>query len=125
MGIRETDVEPETWSDSVRGKVSFRTIFRAAAHRGDFTLGVTDVGTGGGLGHHRHELAEIYFVLCVDGTPLEIDDKQHVVGAGTAAYIPGNSEHGIRNSGTGPLRFFHVFAVGSFEEIEDRFTGRR
>lgn len=63
-------------------------------------------------------------MLSGDGT-LEIDRVQHVVGAGTTTYIPGDTEHGIRNSGSGPLRFFYVFAVGSFEEIEYRFTGRR
>ena len=49
----------------------------------------------------------------------------YTVTTGTAAYIPGNSEHGIRNTGTGPLRFFYVFAVGSFAEIEYRFTSQQ
>ena len=53
---------------------------------------------------------------------LTIDGKEYAVGSGTAAYVPSNSEHGIRNTGEGSLRFFYVFAVGSFDQIEYRFT---
>jgi mannose-6-phosphate isomerase-like protein (cupin superfamily) len=122
--ISEADVERETWSDPVRGKVGFRTIFGGATTTGDFTAGVTDLEVGGWLGHHRHEPSEIYYVLDGAGT-LTIGEEDHAVSAGTAAYIPGNSEHGIRNTGDGPLRFFYAFAVGSFEDIEYRFTAQQ
>ena len=39
-------------------------------------------------------------------------------------HIPGNSDHAIRNTGNGPLRLFYAFAVGSFDQIEYRFTGQ-
>ena len=118
--IRETDVERETWSDS-RGRVGFRTIFGGVDIPGDFTAGVADLDAGGWLGHHRHEPAEIYYVLDGEGA-LTVDGEDLPVTAGMAAYIPGNSEHGIRNTGTRPMRFFYVFAVASFDEIEYRFT---
>lgn len=52
-----------------------------------------------------------------------IDGEEHAVSAGKAVYIPSNSEHGIRNSGDDPLRFFYAFAVGgSFDQIEYHFT---
>jgi mannose-6-phosphate isomerase-like protein (cupin superfamily) len=118
--VHETDVERETWSDS-RGQVAFRTIFGGRNIPGDFTAGVTYLDTEGWLGHHRHEPAEIYYVLDGEGS-LTIDGEDHAVSGGMAAYIPSNSEHAIRNTGTSPMRFFYVFAVASFEEIEYRFT---
>ena len=122
--LSEKDVERETWADPVRGDVSFRTIFGGATTTSDLTAGVTDLEPGGWLGHHRHQPAEVYFVLDGVGT-LTIDGEEHAVTAGAAAYIPGDSEHGIRNTGDRPLRFFYVFAVGSFAEIEYRFSQQR
>lgn len=118
--VNETDVEPESWADD-RGDVGFRTLFGGLTVTGDFTAGVTDLDVDGWLGQHRHEPAEIYYVLAGEGV-LTIDGEEHPVSAGTAAYIPGNSEHGIRNTGTGALRFFYAFAVASFADIEYRFT---
>jgi quercetin dioxygenase-like cupin family protein len=122
--VTEHDVERETWSDPIRGEVGFRTLFGTAGRTTDFTAGVTELEVGGWLGHHRHEPSEIYYVLTGEGT-LSIDGQDHRMRAGTAAYIPGNSEHGIRNTGNGQLRFFYTFAVGSFEEIDYRFTAER
>jgi mannose-6-phosphate isomerase-like protein (cupin superfamily) len=118
--VNARDVERETWSDH-RGKVGFRTIFGGLDIPGDFTAGVTDLEVDGWLGHHRHEPAELYFVLDGEGI-LTIDGEDHAVCDGTAAYIPGNSEHGIRNTGTSTMRFFYVFAVASFDQVEYRFT---
>jgi len=121
--IRESDVETDLWSDPVRGEVGFRTIFGASVRPGDVTAGVTELPAGGWLGHHRHEPAELYFVLSGEGT-LDIEGDSHAISAGTAAYIPGNSVHGIHNTGPGPLRIFFAFAVGSLEEIEYRFEAQ-
>jgi quercetin dioxygenase-like cupin family protein len=119
--VGEDDVEPDAWSDPIRGEVGFRTLFGGALRTTDFTAGVTELEVGGWLGHHRHAPSEIYYVLGGEGT-LSIDGRDHQVRVGTAAYIPGNSEHAIRNTGNDELRFFYVFAVGSFEEIEYCFT---
>ncbi|MDX6300626.1 MAG: hypothetical protein QOF53_1840 [Nocardioidaceae bacterium] len=120
--VNATDVERETWSDD-RGKLGFRTIFGGLVVPGDFTAGVSDLEVDGWLGHHRHEPAEIYFVLDGEGV-LTIDGEDHAVRAGTAAYIPSNSEHGIRNTGTSTMRFFYAFAVASFDQVEYRFTAQ-
>ena len=118
--VNARDVERETWSDD-RGELGFRTIFGGLHITGEFTAGVSDLEADGWLGHHRHEPAELYFVLDGEGI-LTIDGEDHAVRAGTAAYIPTNSEHGIRNTGTSILRFFYVFAVPSFDQVEYRFT---
>jgi quercetin dioxygenase-like cupin family protein len=122
--VHEDDVERATWSDPIRGEVGFRTLLGAAVRTTDFTVGVTELEVGGWLGRHRHEPSEIYYVLSGEGT-LSIDGQDHPVRAGTAAYIPGNSEHAIHNTGHDQLRFFYVFAVGSFEEIEYSFTAEQ
>jgi mannose-6-phosphate isomerase-like protein (cupin superfamily) len=120
--VRETDVEPVTWSDPVRGDVLFRTMLGGATTRADFTAGVTRLAPGGWLGHHRHDPSEVYFVLSGTGV-LTIDGHEHPVSAGTAAYLPSRSEHGIHNTGDEPLRFFYAFAIDSFEKIDYDFTG--
>ena len=53
---------------------------------------------------------------------LVIEAEQLAVSAGSTVFIPGSAEHGIRNTGDEPLRFFYAFAVGSFADIEYRFT---
>jgi quercetin dioxygenase-like cupin family protein len=116
-----TDVEPERWSDSVRGDFGFRMIFGGATTETDFTAGVTELEVGGWMGRHRHEPAEIYYVFSGQGV-VTIDDEDHAVSAGSVAHIPGNSEHAIRNTGNGPLRLFYAFAVGAFDQIEYHFT---
>jgi quercetin dioxygenase-like cupin family protein len=124
LTVNEDDVERETWSDPIRGDVGFRTLFGDGLRTGDFTAGVTELEVGGWLGAHRHEPSEIYYVLGGEGI-LSVDGRDHPVRAGTAAYIPGNSEHAIRNTGDNQLRFFYVFAVGAFEDIEYLFTAER
>jgi quercetin dioxygenase-like cupin family protein len=53
---------------------------------------------------------------------VTIDGTEHLVSAGSAVHIPGNSEHAIRNTGNGPMRLFYAFAVGSLDQIEYHST---
>jgi quercetin dioxygenase-like cupin family protein len=123
--MQDSDVALDRWSDPVRGRVGFRTLLGGPATRtADFTAGVTELEPDGWLGRHRHSPSEVYYVLEGEGT-LTIDGATHVVSAGTTVYIPGDSEHGIRNTGTGRLRFFYAFGVGSFDQIEYRFSDVR
>lgn len=119
--MHEADVPPESWSDPVRGEVAFRTLVGAAGEKGDFTAGVAELEPGSWLGRHRHDPAELYFVLRGEGV-LVVDGVEHPVSGGTAASIPGGAEHGIRNSGAATLRIFYAFAVGSFDEVEYEFS---
>lgn len=119
--VREDQVEPETWSDPVRGQVGFRTLIGGESPTPDLTVGVTELPPGGWLGHHRHPQSEVYFVLHGHGS-LTLEGDEHPVQPGTAVYIPGDSEHAVRNTGEGPLRFFYTFAVGSVDQVDYHFS---
>jgi mannose-6-phosphate isomerase-like protein (cupin superfamily) len=122
--LEESDVPLERWSDPVRGEVGFRTLFGDGATTDSLTAGVTELEPGGWLGHHRHRPAEVYYV--VHGTGIVVlGEDERVVGAGSAVFIPGNLEHGIRNTGDTQLRFFYAFAVGSFAEVDYCFSADR
>lgn len=124
-----SDVARDSWDDPAKGVLGFRTLFSAGttATRA-LTAGIADLSAGGWLGLHRHCLglhrhapAEIYYVVEGRGT-VTLDGAGYPVSAGTAVYIPGGTEHGIRNTGPVPLRFFYAFAVDSFDEVMYRFS---
>ena len=121
--ISERDVARDSWDDATKGVLGFRTLFSAGttATRA-LTAGIADLDPGGWLGLHRHAPAEIYYIVEGHGTST-LDGAGHAVSAGTAVYIPGGAEHGIRNTGPAPLRFFYAFAVDSFDEVTYRFSG--
>ena len=123
--LQESDVPLEEWADPVRGEVGFRTLFGGAGGGAtatdSLTAGLTELGPGGWLGLHRHEPSEVYYVVAGEGTVV-LDGAECTVGAGSAVFIPGDVEHGIRNTGEDTLRFFYAFAVSSFEDIEYRFS---
>ncbi len=106
----------------MRGEVAFRTLFGGdATATGALTAGLTEMAPGDWLGHHRHAPAEIYYVVAGEGI-VDLGEEQQAVRAGSAVFIPGDLEHGIRNTGSEPLRFFYVFAVSSFADVDYRFS---
>jgi quercetin dioxygenase-like cupin family protein len=119
--VLESDVEPEHWSDPVRGTLSFRTLANGSTPAPGLTAGVAVMQAGGWLGRHRHDPAETYYVLEGEGV-LTLDGEDHHLTPGAVVFIPGDSEHGVRHVGEGPLRVFYVLAAGSFEDVEYRFS---
>ena len=120
--ISESDVARDSWDDTIKGVLGFRTLFSAGTTATQaLTAGVADLNAGGWLGLHRHTPAEIYYIVQGHGT-VTLDGADYPVSAGTAVYIPGGTEHGIRNTGPTPLRFFYAFAVDSFDDVTYRFS---
>ena len=112
----------EEWNDPSRGRVSWHTLFSSDRTPTDsMTAGVAEIVPGGGaLQLHRHEQSEIYFIL--EGTGiLTVDGRETTVTAGTAVFIPGNAEHGIRNDSDASVKLFYVFPTSSFEDVVYRF----
>src|SRR5262245_12387340 len=120
--ISEGEVARDSWDDPVKGVLGFRTLFSAGATATRaLTAGIADLSAGGWLGLHRHAPAEIYYVDEGRGT-VTLGGAGFSGAAGTAVYIPGGTEHGIRNTGPVPLRFFYAFAVDSFDDVTYRFS---
>ena len=55
------------------------------------------------LSLHRHAEAEVYHILAGSEVVI-INTEEYPVSAGATVFIPGNAGHGVRNTGTGPLR---------------------
>lgn len=117
----EDEVDPQEWSDGLRGVLSFRTLAAEAAEATGLTAGVAVMPVGGWLGSHRHGPPETYYVLEGEGV-LTVEGRQQPLTPGTAAYIPGRAEHAVRNTGAGELRVFYVMATGSFDDVRYEFT---
>ena len=54
---------------------------------------------------------------------MSLDGREIPVKAGSAVFIPGMAEHGIRQTGTEVLRLFYAFPVDSFDGVEYLFSG--
>jgi len=120
--IQEADVTRDAWADPVKGVLGFRTLFSGGTTTTQtLTAGIADLNPDGWLGLHRHTAAEVYYVVEGQGI-VTLDGVDHPVFAGTAVHIPSDAEHGIRNIGQTPLRFFYAFAVDSFDDVIYRFS---
>jgi quercetin dioxygenase-like cupin family protein len=115
------DRSREGWSDSIRGHVSWYTLFSGDITPTDTMIaGVAELIPGGILNLHRHSQAEIYFVIEGQGT-VTVDGKESIVGPGSAVFIPSDAEHGIKNDFSERLRFFYTFSADCFSDIEYKF----
>ncbi len=120
--IDEADAPRDGWDNSVRGRIRWRTLLsQGLTPSAGMTCGVAELEPGDWLGLHRHAPPEVYYVLAGEGI-VTLDGKETRVKAGTAVFIPGMAEHGIRQSGTGVLRLFYTFPVNSFDSVEYLFS---
>ena len=55
---------------------------------------------------------------------MSIDGVDTPVGAGTAVFIPGDAEHGIRCEAGSGIKLLYVFPANSFAEVTYRFSGK-
>ena len=123
--LDEADAPFDCWDDPVKGRIRWRTLFSKGATPTDgITCGVADLLPGGWLGLHRHAPLEIYYVFAGSGV-VTLEGREIEVRTGTAVFIPGMAEHGIRQTGTEPLRFFYGFPVDSFDGVEYIFSAAK
>ncbi len=117
-----SQVESEVWDDPVRGDVSFRVLSSAdRTPTSSLYTGLTELAPGGWLGLHRHTQAEVYHLVAGSGVVV-LDGVEHPVVAGSAVFIPGDAEHGIRNTGATTLRFVYAFATDAIDDVVHRFS---
>jgi mannose-6-phosphate isomerase-like protein (cupin superfamily) len=120
--IEEADAPQDGWDDPVRGRLRWRTLFsRGLTQTAGMTCGVTELGPGDWLGLHRHAPPEAYYVFAGAGI-LSLEGREVPVSAGSAVFIPGMAEHGIRQTGNEVLRLFYAFPVDSFDSVEYLFS---
>jgi mannose-6-phosphate isomerase-like protein (cupin superfamily) len=120
--IAEADAPQDGWDDPVRGRLRWRTLFsRGLTQTAGMTCGVTELGPGDWLGLHRHAPPEVYYVFAGAGI-LSLEGREVPVSAGSAVFIPGMAEHGIRQTGNEVLRLFYAFPVDSFDSVEYLFS---
>lgn len=111
----------EGGADPAYGTVQWRTLISGDTDsKREFVLGIAEFEPFGTLMQHRHDPAEFYLGIEGDGI-VTIDGVPHRVAAGIAVYIPANAEHGIV-AGSSGLRMTYGFAVGSFSDVEYRFS---
>jgi mannose-6-phosphate isomerase-like protein (cupin superfamily) len=122
FALDEAEAPQDGWDDPVRGRLRWRTLFsKGATPTEGVTCGVTEFQPGEWLGLHRHAPAEIYYIFAGAGV-MSLDGREIPVKAGTAVFIPGMAEHGIRQTGSEMLRLFYAFAVDSFDSVEYLFS---
>jgi mannose-6-phosphate isomerase-like protein (cupin superfamily) len=122
FALDEQDAPHDGWDDPVRGRLRWRTLLSKGATPSEgLTCGVADFQPGEWLGLHRHAPAEVYYVVAGAGL-MSLDGREVPVKAGSAVFIPGMAEHGIRQTGNEILRLFYVFAVDSFASVEYLFS---
>jgi mannose-6-phosphate isomerase-like protein (cupin superfamily) len=123
--LHESDAPLDGWDDPLRGRIRWRTLFSKGGTPTDgITCGVADLGPGDWLGLHRHAPPEIYYVLSGAGV-VTLNGVETAVKAGSAVFIPGMAEHGVRQTGMAVLRFFYGFPVDSFDNVEYLFSAER
>ncbi|KAF2001014.1 RmlC-like cupin [Amniculicola lignicola CBS 123094] len=113
----------EGFEDTTGGNVTWKTLLSAPKTATDtFTSGIASCKPKGGhLNLHRHKHAEIYHIIQGQGI-VPIDRIEYKVEKGSVLYIPGDAEHGIRNtSSEEELIWLYVFATDSFTDVVYRF----
>jgi mannose-6-phosphate isomerase-like protein (cupin superfamily) len=120
--LHEAIAPLDGWNDPVKGRARWRTLFSKGGTPTDgITCGVAELGPGDWLGLHRHAPPEFYYVLAGTGI-VTLAGNEVPVRAGSAVFIPGMAEHGIRQTGADDLRFLYGFPVDSFANVEYLFS---
>jgi mannose-6-phosphate isomerase-like protein (cupin superfamily) len=120
--VDDMEAPRDGWDDPVRGRLHWRTLFsQGLTPTAGMTCGVTELMPGDWLGLHRHAPPEVYYVFAGAGV-LSLEGRQIAVKAGSAVFIPGMAEHGIRQTGSEVLRLFYAFPVDSFDSVEYLFS---
>jgi mannose-6-phosphate isomerase-like protein (cupin superfamily) len=113
--LSDSDISARASETSPLGNVSWKTLFTSSRTPTDSLstgIAVCPPRTGH-LCAHRHEQAEVYYIIEGRGT-VKIEGKESDVQAGSVVFIPGDAEHAIWNLGEEPLRWFYVFPVDDF-----------
>jgi mannose-6-phosphate isomerase-like protein (cupin superfamily) len=122
LALDAAQAPEDGWDDPVRGRLRWRTLFsQGLTQTAGMTCGVAELKPGDWLGLHRHAPPEVYYVFAGGGI-LSLEGREITLSAGSAVFIPGMAEHGIRQTGDEVLRLFYGFPVDSFDSVEYLFS---
>jgi mannose-6-phosphate isomerase-like protein (cupin superfamily) len=95
------------------GRATFRSILEGQTHTGDY-LEVHETVLEPNAAPHppHHHVGEEMFLIVAGTVEITISGKATRLGAGGAAFVASNEEHGLRNAGTTPAQYF-VVTLGS------------
>jgi quercetin dioxygenase-like cupin family protein len=100
----KSDVEAVVMAgDGVRDVVK-RVLVSPAEGWDGWVMRVFDVGPGGHTPRHAHAWPHINVVLSGHGE-LHLDGEDHVLAAGSYAFVPAGLTHQFRNTGAEPFSF--------------------
>jgi mannose-6-phosphate isomerase-like protein (cupin superfamily) len=117
--VCEHDCPVEGWSDPIGGSVTWRTLLSGdRTPTSHMTVGVAEIAPGAPelVYPHRHQPPEVYYILAGEGV-VTVEGTDHPVRAGSTVFIPGDTWHCARNTGTATLRLLYVFAVDSLADV--------
>jgi quercetin dioxygenase-like cupin family protein len=109
------DIEPKRLDSDIVKSVNVRVAIGKADGAARFCMRVFDIEKGGFTPKHSHAWEHEIFFHAGKGEVL-LGDEWKAVEPGHAVFIPGNTEHQIRNTGTEDLTFICVIPSG-FPEI--------
>jgi quercetin dioxygenase-like cupin family protein len=114
---------PEKFDDPNRGECTWHTLpSQPNTATNSMCAGIAVcLPRTGRLCSHRHEQAEIYYIISGKGI-MTIDGEKYHVECGSSVFVPGNAEHGIVNDGEEELRWFYVFPTMAFSNVVYRFS---
>lgn len=100
-----------TWQTLISGDKTAST---------SLVLGIATFPANGVLHLHRHAPPEFYFCLSGSGV-VTLDGQPHHISPGSAVFVPGSVEHGVRAGAEG-LKFAYGFGEDAFSAIEYKFS---
>ena len=115
MKVIHYSQEKETYIDNdVAKRVTGRVVIGKADGASHFCMRVFELGPEGSSPRHAHDWEHEIFFHEGNGEVWK-DGQWTPVGAGSVAFIPGNEEHQIRNTGNGKLTFVCLVPSGAPE----------
>jgi len=122
--VQEEACELESWDVPGVGKVTWRTLLSGdRTPTSGLTMGIAEVEPwrdNNLFVPHRHAAAEVYYILAGEGV-VTIAGVDYPVRPGSTLFIPGNTWHGARSTGSAALRLLYAFAVDSFTDVVYEF----
>jgi mannose-6-phosphate isomerase-like protein (cupin superfamily) len=108
--VSAAERQRESWANAGRGNASWFTLLSSdVTQTTAVSAGVMEIPPNGGvLRPHRRRPAEIYFVHEGTGS-LTVNGVATTISMGTAAFIPGDDKHSVRNDSTATLKIFTCF----------------